>query len=86
MNRLLSSRSAQGRAVGWSPWLQAEFVECYVRWREECTAVRLSYDRWRDAEPDAEPIAYAVYIAALDREERAADVYRECAHRIAGTE
>ena len=26
---------------------------------------------------------YAAHVAALDREERAAGVYRECAHRIA---
>jgi hypothetical protein len=50
MNRLLSSGTAEGRAVGQSPWLQDEFIECYGRWREECTAVRLSYERWRDAE------------------------------------
>jgi hypothetical protein len=86
MNRALSSRSAQSRVVNRSPWLEDEFVECYGRWREESTAVRLSYDRWRDSESDVESIAYAVYIAALDREERAADVYRECAHRIAGRE
>jgi hypothetical protein len=41
MNWLLSSCSAQGQAVGWSPWLQDEFVECYGRWREESTGVRL---------------------------------------------
>lgn len=66
-----------------SPWLEDEFVECYGRWRQERTDVHLSYDRWRDAEPDVERVAYAAYVAALDREERAADVYRECAHRIA---
>ena len=66
-----------------SPWLQDEFVECYGRWREESISVRVSYDRWRDAEPDLEPLAYAAYVAALDREERAADVHRECADRIA---
>jgi hypothetical protein len=66
-----------------SPWLQADFVEFYGCWREESAAVRHSYDRWTDAEPDAEPFAYAAYVAALDREERAAHVYRDCAERIA---
>jgi hypothetical protein len=83
MIRQLPSSTAASRPVDQSPWLQDEFVECYGRWREERTTVRFSYDRWRDAEPDIEPIAYAAYIAALDREERAADVYRECADRIA---
>ena len=81
MNRLLSSRTAQHR-VERSPWLHDEFVECYARWREESAAVRLSYEDWRDAEPDVEPLAYAVHVAALDREERAAVVYRQCADRI----
>ena len=70
------------RLLGQSPWLRDEFVECYGRWRAERTDVHLSYDRWRDSEPDVEPIAYAAYVAALDREERAAVVYRECADRI----
>lgn len=81
MNRLVSSRTAQGR-VEKSPWLNDEFVECYARGREESAVVRLSYEDWREAEPDVEPLAYAVHVAALDREERAADVYRECADRI----
>ena len=67
-----------------SPWLHEEFVESYGRWREESTAVRRSYDRWRHAEPDVVPFAHAAYLAALDREERAADLYRECADRITG--
>ena len=66
-----------------SPWLQDDFVEFYGPWREESATVRHSYDRWTDAEPDAEPFAYGAYVAALDREERAADLYRDCADRIA---
>ena len=44
--------------------------------------MRTSYDRWRDAETDVVPFAYAAYVAALDREQHAADVYRECAERF----
>ena len=66
-----------------SPWLEHEFVECYGRWREERSTVHVSYDRWRDAEPGVQRFAYAAYVAALDREQRAADVYRECADRFA---
>ena len=83
MNRLLQSRAARSGGVDGSPWLQDEFLECYVHWRAACIAVRVSYDHWKDAEPDVERFAYAAHVAALDREERAADVYRECAHRIA---
>jgi hypothetical protein len=81
VTRLLSSRTAHDR-VEQSPWLHEEFVQCYAHWREESAAVRLSYEDWRDAEPDVESLAYAVHVAALDREERAADVYRECSDRI----
>jgi hypothetical protein len=79
----LSSRGPQAQAVVQSPWLLHEFVKASKRWREECAALRASYDRWRDAEPHGEPFAYAAYAAALDREERAAVVYRDCADRIA---
>ena len=83
MSRLLASAGIQSSAADRSPWLESEFVECYARWREESAGVRLSYDRWRDAEPDIEPLAYAAYLAALDREARAADEYRDCADLIA---
>jgi hypothetical protein len=82
MSPLLSSRTARTSTVDQSPWLEDEFVECYGRWRKERSAVHRSYDRWREAEPDVVPFAYEAYVAALDREQRAADVYRECAERF----
>ena len=45
--------------------------------------MRVTYDRWRHADRDAEQFAWAAYLAALDREERAAHTYRECAERFA---
>ena len=69
-----------------SPWLDADFVECYARWREESAAVRLTYDQWKHAERDMEPLAFAAYLAALDREARAADEYCECAERLGARE
>jgi hypothetical protein len=83
MSGALLPAATQGRPAGRSPWLESEFVECYARWREESTGVRLAYDRWREAERDIEPLAYAAYLAALDRESRAADEYRDCSDRIA---
>jgi hypothetical protein len=83
MRGLLSLGKAEPEARSKSPWLHREFVRCYARWREECAAVRESFDVWTNAEPHAEPLAHAAYVAALDREERAADVYRECAERFA---
>jgi hypothetical protein len=66
-----------------SPWLVDEFVESYVRWREESAAVRSAYEEWASAERPDRAQACTVYQAALDREERAAHAYRECAERIA---
>jgi hypothetical protein len=50
-------------------------VEHYVSWREECERVRLAYERWNRAERTDARLAYAGYLAALDREELAAKIY-----------
>ena len=47
----------------------------YVSWREECAAVSMAYRRWTDAGPARRSGAYEEYLAALDREELAADAY-----------
>jgi hypothetical protein len=60
-------------------------LEGYVRWREECAAVRRTYQGWVEADRSQRRLAYAGYVAALDREERAADAYAEqidCVSRI----
>jgi hypothetical protein len=50
-------------------------IDLYVEWREECYAVQLAYEHWREASKDDRATAFAAYNAALDREERASDVY-----------
>jgi len=55
-------------------------VGSYVEWREESAAVRLAYRRWTGAPRGERDLALAAYLAALDREERAADVH---AHLLA---
>jgi hypothetical protein len=57
----------------------------YVGWRKESSAVRIAYDHWRHADRDVEQFAWAAYVDALDREERAAHAYRKCANRFAST-
>jgi hypothetical protein len=66
-----------------SPWLVDEFVESYGCWRQESTAVRHAYERWAGAEAPDRTLAWTAYRAALDREDRAARAYRECAERVA---
>ena len=50
-------------------------IDLYVEWREECSAVRVAYERWRDASKGESADAFAAYNAALDREERAGNIY-----------
>jgi hypothetical protein len=58
-------------------WIADQLVECYVRWREEKCAVRIAYQRWADSDRGEGRLCYAGYLAALDREEKAASVYAE---------
>jgi hypothetical protein len=59
-----------------------EFLESYELWRDRSAAVRIAYVRWTEAEPIGRAFAFAAYGAALDREERAAQVHRACAERL----
>ena len=52
-------------------------IDVYVEWREECFAVHLTYERWRSASRKDRAAAFAAYNAALDREERAGNVYAD---------
>jgi hypothetical protein len=50
-------------------------VDAYVEWREECVRVWEAYHRWMNAGRTDAALAFLAYVAALDREERAAEVY-----------
>jgi hypothetical protein len=67
-----------------SPWLVDEFVDSYVRWREESAAARNAYEAYAGQHGDDRALAFVAYQAALDREERAARAHQECTERIAG--
>jgi hypothetical protein len=54
-------------------------LEVYLSWRAECDAVRQTYRSWTDSNRSQRALAYAGYVAALDREEHAARAY---AHQI----
>jgi len=57
-------------------------IDLYVDWREECSTVRLAYERWREASKEDRAGAFAAYNAALDREERASDIYAALIRKI----
>lgn len=58
--------------------------DAYAEWAEESFAVGRLYACWRDATGAERPRAFAGYAAALDREERAAQVYADMV-RMAAT-
>jgi hypothetical protein len=52
-----------------------EVMDAYVGWRQECISVSEAYQRWWSAVRADAALAFQAYLAALDREERAAEVY-----------
>ena len=58
-------------------------IDLCVDWREECTAVHFTYERWRRAPKHDTATAFAAYTAALDREERAGNDYAAVVRRVA---
>jgi hypothetical protein len=57
-------------------------VAAYRQWHYERDAVRAAYRAWVTASAFAEPLAFAAYQAALDREERAAKTYTGLMRRV----
>jgi hypothetical protein len=51
-------------------------VESYVHWHAQSQVVAESYRAWKRAGAKERRIAFAHYVAALDREEMAAGDYR----------
>jgi hypothetical protein len=59
-----------------------EAMDGYVEWREECVRVWDAYQRWLNAVRQDAALASRAYVAALDREERAAEVYAGLISRL----
>jgi hypothetical protein len=64
------------------PWTIDALLERYVDWREQCIEARKTYRRWLDCARDQRGLAYAGYVAALDREEQAAHAYADQVKRV----
>jgi hypothetical protein len=58
-------------------------IDAYVSWREESSAVAMAYEYWSIAARADRRLAYSGYVAALDREEKAATMYRGLVEQIA---
>ena len=77
------------RRLGWQrlsepPYQQAidRLFAAYVEWRVESLAARDAYNRSAAARGLSGRDAFAVYFAALDREERAAAEYAACVEEV----
>lgn len=57
-------------------------LAAYSCWRAECAAVRTAYRAWAHAVPADASLAFACYRKAIDREERAADIYARGVRRL----
>jgi hypothetical protein len=66
-------------------WLSDAVDDGYATWREENGTVAESYRGWNSADRDERSLAYAAYVAALDREERAATAYRHLVQQAQAT-
>jgi hypothetical protein len=58
-----------------------EVMDVYLGWREECVALQETYDLWCVAAGADRRLAHAAYRASLEREETAAESYRDLAQR-----
>jgi hypothetical protein len=59
-----------------------EAMQAYVDWREECIAVWDAYGCWAAAGGTDAALAFVAYTAALDREERASEIYADLIRRV----
>jgi hypothetical protein len=67
--------------------LMDDVMDAYLAWHEACASVEAAYQGWTCAREPAATCAFWGYRAALDREERASDVYAELigqARRLGG--
>jgi hypothetical protein len=57
-------------------------ISAYVDWREACRLVQDAYNSWASATGPYARVAFCRYTAALDAEERAAEVYASLVRRV----
>lgn len=60
-----------------------KMIDAYVDWRETCGQVHHASCCWQRSTGHVAGASYAAYSAALDREQRAAEVYEVLVRRVA---
>jgi hypothetical protein len=59
-----------------------ELMDGYVDWRQACRVVHDAYCSWSGTTGAGAAATFALYSVALDREERAAEVYAGLVSRV----
>ena len=59
-----------------------KMIDGYVEWRQACRAVNDAYRSWSSATGTGAAATFWSYSAALDQEERAAEVYAGLVRRV----
>ena len=59
-----------------------ELIAAYVTWRSECSRATRAYRLWSTSGCLRRDVCFGLYVAALDREERAATTYRGVLEQI----
>ncbi|HTX32392.1 MAG TPA: hypothetical protein VMD09_13500 [Solirubrobacteraceae bacterium] len=66
-----------GSKPRWADPATDALLEGYVAWREASSELAAAHRRWAQSDPHDAGLAGAGYLAALDREQKAAGVYEE---------
>jgi hypothetical protein len=59
-----------------------KMIDAYVDWHEACRLVGDTYRIWSNATGPYVTAAFRWYVTALDREERAAEIYARLVRRV----
>jgi hypothetical protein len=76
--------------IKWSPTaapnseLIDAVMDAYIEWREESAEVTVAYRTWNNVPAHERALSYDNYVAALDREELAANVYMRLIEQVGG--
>ncbi len=65
------------------PDLVDEMIERYITWRERRSGVQEAYAAWHSGAAHDRDRAFHAYVAALDREQLAAEKYQRAVERSA---
>lgn len=77
----LGDDTLRNMSKGFRDYVIDDAMDAYVEWREESAQVESAYRRWATAEPSDAALAFAAYVAALDREDRASICFEQVVRR-----